>query len=134
MKKTILLTVIAIIAICTTSNAQSKEPYNDKQNMAVVTSQEPFYPKGDTELFKYVLNAIKYSDEAKAKYIEGNITLSFDVSPDSTISNISVISGLCCGINEEIQRVVKELKFAPAIQNGVKMRMNVMMDFPVKAH
>ena len=105
MKKTILLTVIAIIAICTTSNAQSKEPYNDKQNMAVVTSQEPFYPKGDTELFKYVLNAIKYSDEAKAKYIEGNITLSFDVSPDSTISNISVISGLCCGINEEIQLI-----------------------------
>ena len=108
--------------------------YNDKQNMAVVTDQEPFYPKGDAELYKLVMNSVKYSDEAKQKYIEGTVTLSFDVSADSTIGNTQIISGLCCGINEEVQRVVKSIKFAPAVQNGVKMRMNIMMDFPIKAH
>ena len=50
------------------------------------------------------------------------------------VSKGNVISGVCCGINEEVQRVVKVLKFAPAMQNGIKMRMNVMMNFPVKAH
>ena len=114
--------------------AQNKLPYNDKQNIAVVTEQEPFYPKGDLELYKYVLNAVKYSDEAKQKFIEGEVMLSFDVLPDSTVNNANVISGVCCGINEEVQRVVKVLKFAPAMQNGIKMRMNVMMNFPVKAH
>ena len=116
------------------AQAQNKEPYNDKQNMAVVTEQEPFYPKGDIELYKFVLNAVKYSDEAKQKFIEGEVMLSFDVLADSTINNVNIISGVCCGINEEVQRVVKELKFAPAMQNGIKMRMNVMMNFPVKAH
>lgn len=134
MKKNLLLSIFAGICYINNGQAQNKEPYNDKQNMTVVTEQEPFFPKGDIELYKYVLNAVKYSDEAKQKYIEGEVILSFDVLPDSTISNTNVISGVCCGINEEVQRVVKGLKFAPAMQNGIKMRMNVMMNFPVKAH
>jgi TonB family protein len=134
MKKILLIIILAAASVFQKVQAQNKEPYNDKQNIAVVTEQEPFYPKGDIELYKHVLNAVKYSDESKQKYIEGEVMLSFDVLPDSTVSNVSVISGVCCGINEEVQRVVKELKFAPAMQNGIKMRMNVMMNFPVKAH
>jgi TonB family protein len=134
MKKKLSLVIIALLYHFIDAQAQNKEPYNDKQNMAVVTEQEPFYPKGDIELYKFVLNAVKYSDEAKQKFIEGEVMLSFDVLADSTINNVNVISGVCCGINEEVQRVVKELKFAPAMQNGIKMRMNVMMNFPVKAH
>lgn len=134
MKKILLPSLLLLLGNITISQAQNKEPYNDKQNMAVVTEQEPFFPKGDVELYKYVLNAVKYSDEAKHKFIEGEVMLSFDVLPDSTVSNANIISGVCCGINEEVQRVVKGLKFAPAMQNGIKMRMNVMMNFPVKAH
>ena len=134
MKKYIVVYIVAFISQFIDAKAQTKEPYNDKQNIAVVTEQEPFYPKGDWELYKYVLNEVKYSDEAKQKFIEGEVMLSFDVLPDSTISNTNVISGVCCCINEEVQRVVKTLKFAPAMQNGIKMRMNVMMNFPVKAH
>jgi TonB family protein len=134
MKKYIVVYIVAFISQFIDAKAQTKEPYNDKQNIAVVTEQEPFYPKGDSELYKYVLNEVKYSDEAKQKFIEGEVMLSFDVLPDSTISNTNVISGVCCGINEVVQRVVKTLKFAPAMQNGIKMRMNVMMNFPVKAH
>jgi len=134
MKKYIVVYIVAFISQFIDAKAQTKEPYNDKQNIAVVTEQEPFYPKGDWELYKYVLNEVKYSDEAKQKLIEGEVMLSFDVLPDSTISNTNVSSGVCCVINEEVQRVVKTLKFAPAMQNGIKMRMNVMMNFPVKAH
>ncbi len=134
MKKILFIITMVLLGQRYDVAAQNKLPYNDKQNIAVVTEQEPFYPKGDLELYKYVLNAVKYSDEAKQKFIEGEVMLSFDVLPDSTVSNANVISGVCCGINEEVQRVVKVLKFAPAMQNGIKMRMNVMMNFPVKAH
>lgn len=134
MKKLLTSTTLMLLITAAFVNAQNKEPYNEKQNIAVVTEQEPYYPKGDIELFKHVLNAVKYSEESKQKFIEGEVMLSFDVLPDSTINNVNIISGVCCGINEEVQRVVKELKFAPAMQNGIKMRMNVMMNFPVKAH
>jgi TonB family protein len=134
MKKNLLVATITFLCHFVNAQSQNKEPYNDKQNIAVVTEQEPFYPKGDMELYKYVLHAVKYSEEAKQKFVEGEVMLSFDVLPDSTVNNTNVISGVCCGINEEVQRVVKELKFAPAMQNGIKIRMNVMMNFPVKAH
>jgi TonB family protein len=106
----------------------------DPQNMSVVTDQEPFYPKGEQALYTHVLYAVKYSEEAKKKYIEGEVTLSFDVLPDSTVANPVVISGPGYGIDEEVKRVVKELKFAPAVQMGKKVKMNVMFSFPVKAH
>jgi TonB family protein len=134
MKKNLLVATITFLCHFVNAQSQNNEPYNDKQNIAVVAEQEPFYPKGDMELYKYVLHAVKYSEEAKQKFVEGEVMLSFDVLPDSTVNNTNVISGVCCGINEEVQRVVKELKFAPAMQNGIKIRMNVMMNFPVKAH
>ena len=115
-----------------TTSAQSA-PSPDKQNKQV-TTQDAFYPKGDQALFTYIMNNVAYSDEAKKKYIEGNISLSFDVMPDSTVKNINIISDLGYGVGEGVKKLVEQLKFAPAVQMGMKVKMNLMMDFPVKAH
>lgn len=130
MKKMLFFFLLAPLAVC----AQESTTRPDKQNMQVVTSQEPFYPKGEQALYTHVLYSVKYSDESKKKYIEGEVTLSFDVMADSTVANPVVISGVGYGIDEEVKRVVKELKFAPAIQMGTPVKMNVMYSFPVKAH
>lgn len=109
-------------------------PTPDKQNMTVVTTQDASFPHGEQALYIYILKNVKYSEEAKKNYIEGNVTLSFDVLPDSSVSNARVISDIGYGIGEEVKRLVSQLKFSPAIQMGVKVRMNLIMDFPVKAH
>lgn len=106
---------------------------NDKQNMQI-TTQDAFYPKGDQALYTYIMYNVKYSEESIKKYIEGNVSLSFDVMPDSTVKNINIISDPGYGLGEEVRKLVEKLKFAPAIQMGMKIRMNMMMDFPVKAH
>lgn len=116
------------------SAAQQAPSKTDSQNMEVVTNQEPFYPKGEQALYTHVLYNVKYSEESKKKLIEGEVTLSFDVMPDSSVAHPIVISGVGYGIDEEVQRLVKELKFAPAIQNGMRIKMSVMYTFPVKAH
>lgn len=116
------------------TNTKEKEPVNDPQNMTVNTDAEPFYPKGDQALYQHVYLNMKYTQEAKDKLITGEVMMSFDVNPDSSVSNAIVISGPGYGINEEVKALVEKLKFAPAVQNGVKVRMNVMMNFPVKAH
>jgi periplasmic protein TonB len=125
---------LLLLLIPLSAAAQEVPVKPDPQNMTVVTNQEPFYPKGEQALYTHVFYNVKYSEEAKKKYIEGEVTLSFDVMPDSTVKNTNVVTGLGYGIDEEVQRVVKTLKFAPAIQNGTKMKMNVMYTFPVKAH
>lgn len=112
----------------------AQEKFPDKQNMVVTTSQEPFYPKGEQALYTYIMYNVKYSEEAKKKYVSGNVELSFDVMPDSTIKNTRIIHDVGYGVGEEVKKLVEKLKFAPAIQMGIPVRMNVIMEFPVKAH
>jgi TonB family protein len=81
-----------------------------------------------------VYSNIRYSEEAKKKYLEGEVTLSFDVKTDSTVTNTIVISGLGYGVDEEVKRIVQKLKFSPAKQNGIIVKMNTMYTFPIKAH
>ena len=105
----------------------------DKQNMSVST-QDAFYPKGDQALYTYIMYNVKYTEEAKKKYIEGSVSLSFDVMPDSSVKNVNIISDPGYGVGDGVKKLVEQLKFAPAIQMGMKVKMNLMMDFPVKAH
>ncbi len=130
MKKQFLVLSVPLFSIL----GFAQQPVTDKQNIKVVTNTEPSYPKGDSELYSYVLYNVKYSDEAKKKYIEGEVTLSFDVKADSTVSNVLVISGVGYGVDEEVKKLVQALKFIPAVQNGVRMKMNTIYTFPVKAH
>jgi len=105
----------------------------DKQNMTV-TTQDAFYPKGEQSLYTYIMYNVKYSEESKKNYVTGNVELSFDVMPDSTIKNVKIISDVGYGVGEEVKKMVEKLKFAPAIQMGMRVKMNLIMDFPVKAH
>ena len=100
----------------------------------MVTNTEPAFPKGDNALFTYVYMNLKYSDESKKKYIEGEVTLSFDVKPDSTVTNAMVISGVGYGVDEEVKKLIQSLKFSPGVQNGMVIKMNTMYTFPIKAH
>lgn len=110
--------------------AQSSDP----QNMKVVSTQDPAYPKGEPALFEHVLMNVKYSDEAKKKYIVGEVMMSFYVNTDSTVTNTKIISGAGYGIDEEVKRVVESLKFSPGMMNGKARKMQLIMTFPVKAH
>jgi len=86
------------------------------------------------ELVMFFYKNITYSEEAIAKKISGNVMLSFDVLPDSTISNIAVLSNVGYGLEEQVVKLITPLKYAPGIQNGEAMKMNVILSVPVRAH
>jgi len=113
---------------------QEKQLAKEKQNLIVETNQEPYYPKGESELYEFVNRNIQYSESAKSNKLNGTVTLSFDVKADSTIINPLVIQGIDPDIDDQLKIVIVKLKFAPAIQNGFKMKMNIMMNFPLSAH
>jgi hypothetical protein len=115
-------------------SAQERKTMNDKQNLKVVTNQEPYYPKGDAVLYDFVNRKLEFSDLAKRNKLSGNISVSFDVKADSSIVNVLVIEGIDGDIDNQIKKIVEQLKFAPAVQNGFVMKMNMMMNFPISAH
>lgn len=126
MKKLVLF--ILFIIFVTTLSAQ------DKQNIKVVANAEPAYPKSDKALFTYVYMNLKYTDESIKKYIQGEVTISFDVKADSTVTNAMIISGVGYGVDEEVKKLIQTLKFSPGMQNGMAVTMNTMYTFSVKAH
>ncbi|MES2590794.1 MAG: energy transducer TonB [Bacteroidota bacterium] len=109
------------------------QPVQDKQSFIVGTTAQPSFPKGDHALFMYVLHNVNYSEESKKKSIEGEVTLSFDVAADSSVSNIVVISSVGYGIETEVKRLVQKLKFIPAVENGYPVKMNTLFSFPIVA-
>lgn len=113
--------------------AQESKKYNDAQNMPVVLQQEAYYPGGQAALLKYFRDNIRYPQEAIDNKISGEVMVSFEVMPDSSLQDITLISGVDYGVDEEVIRLFKDLKYAPSIQNGVKLKMNVMVTIPVRA-
>lgn len=130
LKKNIIIAILSVFS----ASGFAQETKTDKQNKQVVTDAEPSFPKGDNELYQYILYNLNYSEESKKKYVEGEVTLSFDVKADSTVSNVMLISGVGYGIDDEVKALVGKLKFIPGVQNGFPIKMNTMYSFPVKAH
>ncbi|MBL0329900.1 MAG: TonB family protein [Bacteroidetes bacterium] len=127
MKKSLLLFFLFFCSFAVVAQT-------DKQNIKVVTNSEPSFPKGDNALYSYVYMNLKYSEQSKSKYIVGEVTLSFDVKVDSTVTNATIISGVGYGVDEEVKKLIETLKFSPGVQNGTPIKMNTMYTFPVKAH
>ena len=102
-------------------------------NFDVNTNREAQYYEGDQKLYEHMFYNLKYSDEARAAKVIGQVMVSFKVQPDGSVTDMHVVSGVGHGIDEEIVKVLKDLKFLPAIQNGHKIASTLMMSFPVSA-
>ena len=97
------------------------------RNFAVTTQKEPEYPGGNEALYTFFYEKMEYPAEAKAGKLEGDIFVSFFVEKDSTVSEVSALNDLGKGTKEEAIRLIKLCKFAPGVQGGRPMRMNMMV-------
>ncbi len=94
----------------------------------------PVYPGGEDALFKEIGSKIVYPQMEIENHIQGTVFVDFVVEIDGTISSVvakrEVANGP--GLTKEALRVVKSLskKFAPAIQNGKPIRLQ--MTLPIK--
>ena len=113
---------------------QAQTTKTDAQNTKVSNTRDPEYPRGEQALYQEVLMNVKYPPESVQRYVEGIVELSFDVKTDSTVANCIVLKGVDTGVDDAVKKYVEKLKFSPARQNGVLVKMNVDMSFPVKAH
>lgn len=134
MKSLAIIFTCFMIPVLAKSQETQTKPINQWDvNFATVTQQEPFYPAGDKALFSYIRSSIKFSQAAISERLRGSIMLTFDVAPDSTLSNIVIINGMGSEIDDQVVRLFAPLKFAPGIQNSTKVSMNTILTFTVSA-
>jgi hypothetical protein len=118
---------------CAFSQQDIIKKYDDSQNMPIVTQQEAHYPAGESELIRYLNENIVFPDDINDEIISKNILLSFNVMPDSSIKDLTIISGTENeSIDFQIMQLFGKLKFAPSVQNGITIKMNLLLSLPIR--
>jgi len=100
-------------------------PSNEPQ--AFVTEMPEF--KGN--LFKYIIDNIKYPWAAKENFTSGTVVVQFVVENDGSIDNLKVLNPIGDGCTEEAIRVIKSMpKWKPGKNHGEPVR--VLFNLPIK--
>jgi len=111
-----------------TSTAQTK-----KNNMVFdVVEVMPQFPGGQIAMMKYIMENMKYPEQAMKEGIQGRVTVRFIVEKDGSISDVKPVLSVHPLLNKEAVRVVESMpKWTPGKQNGkpVRVRFNVPVMF-----
>jgi TonB family protein len=73
----------------------------------------------------------EYTEAAKKKKIEGQVTLLIVVDKKGEVANAKVVKGLGYGLDENAVVAVKEWRYRPAEKDGapIAVKMEVTVDF-----
>ena len=111
-----------------TSTAQTK-----KNDMVFdVVEVMPQFPGGQIAMMKYIMENMKYPEQAVKEGIQGRVTVRFIVEKDGSISDVKPVLSVHPLLNKEAVRVVESMpKWTPGKQNGkpVRVRFNVPVMF-----
>ena len=114
-----------------TSTAQTKK--NDM--LFSVVEVMPQYPGGQIAMMKYIMENMKYPEQAMKEGIQGRVTVRFIVEKDGSISDVKPVLSVHPLLNKEAVRVVESMpKWTPGKHNGkpVRVRFNLPVMFKLK--
>lgn len=124
----VALMMLVLLFSFMTSTAQTK-----KNNMVFdVVEVMPQFPGGQIAMLKYIMENMKYPEQAMKEGIQGRVAVRFIVEKDGSISDVKPILSVHPLLNKEAVRVVESMpKWTPGKQNGkpVRVRFNVPVMF-----
>ncbi|MGR3812273.1 energy transducer TonB [Jiulongibacter sp. NS-SX5] len=95
-----------------------------EEQIFTAVEQQPEFPGGTAEMYKFIGNNIKYPAAAQRANVSGRVFVKFVVEKDGSIGKIDVLKGIGFGCDEEAIRVIKAMpKWNPGRQNGKNVRV-----------
>jgi periplasmic protein TonB len=105
MKKTINVFLTLLIAVM----ALNAEAQTVKPNKVIPVAE--YYPGGQDSLYAFINKKIIYPSVAKRNRMQGECVISFNLTSDGRIENVTIVKNIGGGTGEEAVRIVKLLKF-----------------------
>ena len=97
---------------------------SDNEKVYQVVGQQPNFPGGKEELFKYLVYNMIYPADAAKNKVEGRVLVTFVIEHDGSISNVNVVNSVYPSLDKEAIRVVSEMpKWIPGKANGKTVRV-----------
>lgn len=98
---------------------------------------KPIFSKKDNynSFNNYIMNKLEYPTDALKMGLKGQVVVSFVIEQSGQISNVTVLEPLAAGCTEEALRLIKSLKWYPAIVNekAVRTQMTSSIGFGVSS-
>lgn len=129
VKSAILILTTIVTSRCAIAQSDSAMVFtvsklvNDTSLIYTFAEKMPEYPGGDAELMRYIRSTIQYPQMEKDNHISGKVIIRFVIEKDGTVSNTTVTKSASPGIDREVMRVLKTLRFTPAIQQSKPVRV-----------
>lgn len=101
-------------------------------NQQVRVDREASYPGGDEAMVSYIWQNLKPTEASKGQVIIGDIMVSVDVLPDGKPENFVFLEKVGMGIDEQVQELLSKQTFLPSIQNGIEVKMNIVLTIPIR--
>lgn len=124
----VALMMLVLLFSFMTSTAQTK-----KNDMVFdVVEVMPQFPGGQIAMLKYIMENMKYPEQAMKEGIQGRVAVRFIVEKDGSISDVKPILSVHPLLNKEAVRVVESMpKWTPGKHNGkpVRVRFNLPVMF-----
>ena len=122
------------MAVFCFSTVSAQKTVVSKKNQKVydVVEQMPEYPGGIAAMYEYLMQNMKYPEDAKKQKVEGRVIASFVVETDGTISDVKVVRKVFPSLDAEAIRVLEAMpKWIPGKQSGkpVRVKYAVPMNF-----
>jgi periplasmic protein TonB len=127
--------IIAPEAVAAPSKGAVVEAAPEPEKVFTVVEQQPEFPGGTSEMYKYLGKNIRYPSAASRANVSGKVFMTFVVNTDGSITDVSVLKGLGFGCDEEAMRVVKGMpKWKPGKQSGraVRVKYNLPINFQLE--
>lgn len=102
-----------------------------EDSLFTVVEEMPEYPGGSEAMMKFLVENIKYPEQARKDSIQGRVFVNFIIEVDGKVSNTKVLRGIGGGCDEEAVRVVSLMPaWTPGKQRGKNVR--VAFNLPIK--
>jgi len=106
-------------------------PYIDHSRISdddTIVDILPEFPGGVDAMNRFLVQNIRFPEEAARAGIQGTVFVAFVVERDGSISNVRVLRGIGGGAEEEAVRVVSMMpRWSPGTQDGRPVRVNISM-------
>jgi TonB family protein len=96
------------------------KPHKEKKFLKL-----PSYPGGNKEFIRFIVENLRYPEEALKNLVEGTVYLEYTVDNIGRVADEVVMHGIGHGCDEEALRLVRMLKYDPVKNRGVKMKAKI---------
>lgn len=113
------------------SSADQALGSNQEEQVYTVVQEMPEFKGGREKLFSYLVENIKYPEEAKKKGTQGTVFVTFVITKTGKVENVSILRGVDPLLDKEALRVVKMMPdWNPGKEKG--KQVNVQFNLPIK--